>query len=836
MAPLNFDTSWIWHPDWTENASPSAGGFVDFRKTLSLDKVPSIPVKIYISADTRYKLYINSRTVAAGPVKGDQQLWFFDELDVQPYLKPGKNHVAIRVLRFYYSTPLATSFPRTPTGGLFVRHVPSDDALVQSINFETNESWETSIDLTTCLPKLKDDHFLHIFEDIKQEPYRRAQWVPAAPQKFLLDFGLSRPWRLSPRMIPYPRFERARIEAINNIRSSVPLESWEKVLVQRAERDSGEGVLLSAESSHHIELEFKHHTTANVEFRFLRPKSSGSELSITYSECYQDRPATSTGPRVKTDRCDSSKQLIGPSDSYVFGGPLHPSAATRRYEAEEMEEVYAPFHFRTFRFIALDIQVASGSHLVLLGVDVIKTNYPLQAVTEFNAPADMSWAKDLWTVSLRTLENCMHDCYEDCPFYEQLQYAMDTRSSALFTYYVSGDDRLARQAIIQLHNSFQPSIGLTSSRAPCHYLQIIPHFSLFWICMVADHHEYFGDEDFVSQFLPVSHAVLETFYRRIDAGTGLVRHVESSGEWHFVDWTEAWKPFGLPTAAERTGYLSFTSCLYAYTLRRLAGLMLAVGRDGLVSEYTSRADTLAQAVRHHCFDGQFFTDGLAKHAGPTDYSQHSQVWAILSGAAAPNANSIQLLTRSLAAVEDVGPEAEGKGIIFTPTSTAMSFYTLRALSMVGGGAYDAQFTRFWDPWRAQLSQNLTTWVEDSVTQRSDCHAWGSSPLYEFIAEVVGLTPAAPGWATVSFKPRLSLFRELDVKVPVGGHLGSRAVRVRWSTDEETTAVRVTLSLAKPDSPSDANIPMLVQLPDRDEEAITLQESIEFTVKRRDVTR
>lgn len=833
MAPLNFDTSWIWHPGWIENASASAGGFVDFRKTFSLDRVPAIPVKIHISADTRYKLYINSRIVAAGPVKGDQQLWFFDELDVQPYLKPGENHIAIRVLRFYYSTLLATSFPRTPTPGLFVRHAPSDDPLVQSINFETNESWETSIDLTAHLPKSKFDHFLHVFEDIKREPGQQPKWVPAAPQKFLVDFGLSRPWRLSPRMIPYPRLERTCIQAINNIRSSVPFESWKKHLVQQAARGLREGILLPARSTHHVELEFKYHATANVEFQFLRPKSSGSELSITYSECYEDGPVTSTGPRFKTDRCDYSKQLIGPSDCYVFGGPLDPTAATRRYEAEEMEEVYAPFHFRTFRFISMDIQVASDSDLVLLGVNFTKTNYPLQVVSELNVPGDMSWAKELWTVSLRTLENCMHDCYEDCPFYEQLQYAMDTRSSALFTYCVSGDDRLARQAIVQLHNSFQPAVGLTSSRAPCHHLQIIPHFSLFWISMVADHHEYFGDAEFVSQFFPVCHAVLETFHRRIDAGTGLVRHAESPGEWHFVDWTEAWKPFGIPTAAGRTGFLTFTSCLYAYTLRRLAGLMIAIGRDGLVSEYSSRADALAQAVRNHCFDGEFFTDGLAKQAASTDYSQHSQVWAILSGAAAPDASAIQFLTRSLAAAGDVAPEAEGKGMVFTPTSTAMSFYTLRALSMVGGDAYDAHFTSFWDPWRAQLSQNLTTWVEDSVTQRSDCHAWGSLPLYEFIAEVAGLSPAAPGWATVSFKPRLNLFRELDVKVPVGGHLGSRVVRVQWSTDEETAAVKVTLSLDKWDS-SDVNIPMLLQLPDRDE-TVTLQESIELTVKRPDVT-
>ncbi|KAM5354472.1 hypothetical protein ACJ41O_001119 [Fusarium nematophilum] len=819
MAPLNFNTSWIWHPGWTESpTSSSAGGFVDFRKNFVLDHVPKSPVTIRVSADTRYKLYINSRFVHAGPVKGDQQLWFFDELDIQPYLQQGENHIAIRVLRFYYATHFASSFPRTPTGGLLVQQVSSGDPL----GIDTDETWETTIDRSARLPnKSKHDHFLQVFEHIDRQLEQAVGWTHAVQQRFLTDFGLSIPWRLSPRLIPLPRLEQTYVHAVHNIRSSEARESWAAALLQR---DSAQ-VLLPAGSTHHVELEFEHHTTAYIEFRFLRPKFSGSTLSVTYSECYEDEPLSLPSFRVKADRRDSSKKIIGPSDSYVFGGPLVSGTATRHYDAEELEEVYAPFHFRTFRVIALDIQVAEGADLTLLGVSVTKTNYPLEKTADFRVPG-MSWAEDLWKVSLRTLENCMHDCYEDCPFYEQLQYAMDVRSSALFTYCVSGDDRLARQAIIQLHNSFQPAVGLTASRAPCHHLQFIPHFSLFWACMLADHHEYFGDTEFVSQFLPVSHAVLEAFSRRIDAETGLVRNVEGEGEWHFVDWTEAWKPFGIPPAAERTGFQTFTSCLYAYTLQRLAGLLTAIGREGLVKEYTACADTIVQAIRERCFDGEYFTDGLASQAAPVDYSQHSQVWAILCGAATPEKGT-HLLARSLA------PSTTGSERSFTPASTAMSFYTMRALSLVGGDIYDAQFINFWDPWRAQLAQNLTTWVEDSVSQRSDCHAWGSLPLHEFTSEVVGVKPAAAGWKAISFKPRLGLFPEIDARVPVGGHLGSRTVRVRWTTGRDGT-VKIVLSVEEKGEKG-GDVPVHVSLPGRQSEVVHLEGDTEFVVDQQDIS-
>lgn len=155
-----------------------------------------------------------------------------------------------------------------------------------------------------------------------------------------------------------------------------------------------------------------------------------------------------------------------------------------------------PFHFRAFRF--LNVQIDTGSvDLVLLSLDVKIVHYPLDILASFkvgpwNVSEDQLW-QQLWNTSLRTLSNCMHDGYEDCPFYEQLQYEMDARSSSLFTYSISGDDRLARQAIIQLHNTFQSHIGLTASRAPTHRLQFIPHFSLYWICMIGDHLTYFGD-------------------------------------------------------------------------------------------------------------------------------------------------------------------------------------------------------------------------------------------------------------------------------------------------------------------------------------------------------
>lgn len=824
------DKTWIWHPNWVEKpASSSAGAFVHFRKSVSLEQVPASPVNISITADTRYRLYINSCFVHAGPVKGDQHAWFYDTLDIQPYLRRGQNWIVVHVLRFYHASHFAASFPRSTHPGLYVTH--DHHGAEPAFTIQTDDTWETAIDPCRLLPNASSnfDYFLHNFENVDQRESHKLEWTAAKPYVFMVSHGLAMPWNLHPRMIPPARLSPTHLAAIHNIRSPLARETWESLLRNR-DGQGDSGILLQRGTAHHVELAVDHHTTAYVAFRFSRPETGGSTLTVTWSEGYEHEPVKLPFDRKKGDRADTTKFIVGPKDRYIFGGPQPEHALLGHHEAEREEEVFSPFAFRTFRYFALDIQVSEDSDLALKSIDIVKTNYDLQVSAAFrhvdSAGEDPWWFHKLWEVSLRTLTNCMHDCYEDCPFFEQLQYAMDTRSSALFTYFISRDDRLARQAIMQLYNSFQPSIGLTAGRAPSHHLQIITHFSLFWVCMITDHYEHFADADFVSRFLPVVYAVLDTFSRRIDPETGLIRVSQAAGEWEFVDWTEAYQPMGTPPARS-TGYMTYTNELYAYTLQRLALLLSCLGKETCAEECTRRADAVVQGIREHCFDGVYFTDGLAKYAKPDHYSEHSQIWAVLCGVVRGE-DARKLLSQSL---------SESSSRQLTRVSIAMAFYSLRALSVAGDSIYETHFHSFWEPWRGQLALNMTTWVEDYITQRSDCHAWGSLPLYEFTGEVAGLRPVMEnGGRVLVFKPRIRLFKSFEAELPVGRTVGSLVVaRVKWHRDRERS---VTVSLSwegsgKGDGKSD--FPLLrVILPGRQEEMITTYADNEWVVNVTDI--
>ena len=65
-----------------------------FRKKFFLSKQPS-SVKIFISADDYYKLYVNGRFAGQGPTSGYDFHYFYNVMDITPLLVQGENTLAV---------------------------------------------------------------------------------------------------------------------------------------------------------------------------------------------------------------------------------------------------------------------------------------------------------------------------------------------------------------------------------------------------------------------------------------------------------------------------------------------------------------------------------------------------------------------------------------------------------------------------------------------------------------------------------------------------------------------------------------------------------------------
>lgn len=751
-------TGWI----WTGTEETSENKLFHFRKELSLDILPETAL-INISADTRYRLYINGVSVSFGPCKGDDQVWYYETVDIAPYLQVGQNIICASVLRL---SPIPTgnhSIWRTPYPGFYLKGDLCESASGETTPIYADETWKWIENTATkFVPEVAHSIYLDIFEVATGNPtlqgwqynnFDDSNWNDAIPYSMFQSPRMpmaTSPANLHPRPVP-PMFERTtRFTGIKEIRQSgVDEQKWHALI-------SGNSLELATNTEHIIEIDAGELTTGFLMFEFAG--GAGTAIEILTSEAYVYPPAEKTvfSRGIKGDRTDSKNgYLEGFTDHYTVGG----------FGDEQSPEYYEPFWFRTFRFTALKIKVGAQP-LKISDFSYRETGYPLEAKTtvETSDPT----LTPIWDISLRTLRRCMHETYEDCPFYEQLQYAMDARTQILYTYAVSADDRMARRTIDDYHRSLRYD-GLTNCCWPTVSGNVIPGFSLFYIMMIHDHMMHFGDQELVRRYLPTVDAILEFFHRNLNE-QGLVGQVggiiRTKERWSFIDWTTHWeRTAGVPDAILQ-GPITMESFLYIYGLQMASELSEFVSKNENAGDYLKRAETVKMAINQHCQDEDgFYLDGPSV----LKYSQHCQVWAVLTETA-PKEKWAQIIRKSLK--ED-----------WPKCSVAMAFELFRALEKAD--IYE-ETNALWEPWREMVKNNLTTCQENDVDARSDCHAWGALALYEIPSVILGVRPAKPGFSAISVKPNPAYFDWAKGCV----HTPKGEIQVEWERNGDDIKVNV----------------------------------------------
>ncbi len=718
-------TSWIWSDAWThaDTASPK---IVYFRKVFTLDRAVASFV-VNVSADSRYRLFVNGTSVSVGPCKGDGMIWHYETVDLKEHLRSGENVIAAVVLRYPTDKKYFHSVWRTATPGFYLEgEIAYQDGAREA--FCADNTFKSKINRNIeIVPEGGFQTFLYVNEIARGDAsligwtdagYDDADWSGSrAYNRFELSGAVS-PASATPRPIPQLYETPKHFAGVMAVRASAHgKDAWERFAKGEASLE------IAANTTEDVEINADVLTTGYLNLRVAG--GAGAGIEILCSEAYVLPRREGERHGRKGDRTDCvNGELEGYTDVYTVDG----------YGTSDRPEAYEPFWFRTFRFVKLTIKTGDQP-LTLLGMDYRETGYPLIVKTEARA-SDESLAP-IWDISLNSLRRCMHETYEDCPFYEQLQYAMDTRSQILFTYSMGMDDRLARKTIDEFHRARRPD-GILNCCYPTVGPNIIPGFSIYYILMIHDHMMYFGDKALVRRYLATVDGILEFFHRALDA-RGLVGRIGGplgrNRYWSYVDWAPEWNStMGVPDAI-LDGPITMESFLYAYGLCRAADLAEYVGRDGQAAEYRERAEAMKTAIRTYCLsDNGLYQDG----PGIDKYSQHCQVWAVLTGLAeqgeAKRLMETALTDKSLA-----------------QCSVSFAFYFFRALEQAG--MYE-RTNELWEPWRGMIRNHLTTCMESNDNPRSECHAWGSILLYELPAVILGVRPAAPGYAAAKVAPNL----------------------------------------------------------------------------------
>lgn len=728
-----FKTNWIWVPDWSAEDKEEPR-IIYFRREVDLHKVPG-KLEIRISADSRYKLYVNGKLIEIGPSKGDNHIWFYDTIDLAPHLVIGKNILAVTVLRYPLEHTKGNSgIFRTHTPGLYILGEYQDEN-GDVISISADDRWKCSREPNVkIIPENMGLAHLYILEETSGNPktfgwmendYQDGNWMSAEVLQWQIILNkAASPVNLHARTIPYMNKIPRKFEGILVIRDSkVKEQEWNNMLAGTA------GVTILPNSKEVVEINAGELMTGFLRLSVIGGK--GTRIEILQSEAYiqpEEPDAPKNSMPKKGDRLDyKNGHLQGYTDTYEVAGTGQKGKT----------EIYEPFWFRTFRFIRLEI-TTSDEPLTIDNIDYLETGYPLEVKTWVKT-SDESM-EGIWDISERSLKRCMHETYEDCPFYEQLQYAMDTRLQILYTYMTSADDRLARKSFDDFRRS-QRYDGMTGCCYPNYTFFIIPGFSIYYIMMLYDHMMYFGDKELIRSYLSTIDGILEYFHRHLTK-EGIVDKIGGTlfrdTAWSFIDWTAQWNETSGVPAATKSGAITMESLLYIMGLEHAAKMASFTGRDGIADEYKEQAGKVREAIKNYCIGNNgMIQDG----PGIDEYSQHCQVFAVLT-------DTIELEQGKGNLLKTMQNKQE-----YAQCSVAMAYYLFRALEKCNLYEYTNEM---WDIWRDMIKDNLTTCVEDPVGQRSDCHAWGALALYELPAVILGIRPTKPG------------FEEMEVK-PIPGH-------------------------------------------------------------------
>ncbi len=703
---------------------------IGFTCDFSLDAPAAI--RIHVSADQKYELFLDGVRIGRGSESGLLNHWSYESYELP--LTAGRHRIAARVIWLGRGKSAPYAWETVEPAFVLQAEGPHADRLRTGVarwRAKVLGGYAFSLQPLPHAFLAVGAHFIldgQSLEDDFLAPGSidrpaSADWLDAivtadASVKAQHNEVNSPTRLLVPATLPAMFQQRVRVGVVRAI-DEVGVDQSQTIAVRHdtaraAEARefetllAGEGVVqIAAGSTRRLIIDLQNYFCAYL--RVVLSRGAAATVRIHWAETLFDEPSA---------RQKGNRDVVEGKFFHGMGDTIRP--------AGRASQVFEIPTWRAGRYIELII-TTGNQPLWIDSFELVETHYPYEFKHHFES-SDSRLASVI-PIALRSLEMCSHDAFFDCPYYERLMYVGDTRLQALVTHVTTTDARLPRRAVRLFDESRRPD-GLTMSRIPTRSSQVIPPFSLWWVSMLHDYALWKDDADFVRCRLAGMRAVLDAFIPRI-AADGLL---ELGPAWNFVDWVPAWKQ-GIPPMSQRR-----VSCVISWqlvlALRQAAELETHCGDADLARRFTRIAGDLAD----HTWSA-FFLPGrglLADDLNHAHFSEHAQCIALLAGGV-PDAHRARLVDRLMHEPQIIR------------TTTFYTHYLFEALRLVG--RMDGFVPRL-APWFELRAKGFRTTFEQPEPSRSDCHAWGAHPVYHYFASVLGIRPAAPGFGIVEIMPRL----------------------------------------------------------------------------------
>lgn len=734
-------TKWITAPDATN-------GFevIHFRKSFYLPSKPAQFI-INISADTRFKLYVNGHFAGLGPARGDFYNWNFVTKDISQWLREGQNTLAVMVWSYGNYLPAGQM-----TAGLTDLVVQGNTAAESVVN--TDESWlclkNTAIEPLAGY-KVRGYYAVGPNEKItaarypwawEQPDYDDSSWQKAVIGRNAAMKGMrdERSKELVPQPIPEMEYAKA---AFQSVRKADGMELFSL--------RQGSPLTFKVPANKHVRLLLDNGQLTTAYMNAVISGGKGGKMAVGYAECLYTNPSKGYEKGNRNDI--EGKYFVGVWDTICPDG-----AANRSFQT---------LWYRTYRYVAVDIQTADDP-LIVNDLYGISTAYPFKKTSSFSAEGH-PLLDSIVNIGWHTARLCANETYMDCPYYEQLQYFGDTRIQTMITLYNTTDSFMVRHTLEMGRAAMTPN-GIIMSRFPSSVVQFIPPYALSWTGMIYDYWMLRGDEAYLKTLLPTTRAIVAWFEQYLQPDWSL----RKTPFWNFTDWVKRFNYGEAPTSAD--GHSSIHDLEFVCALHELSQMEAGFGDAFYARKYSKMADSIVLSFREKYWDERrkMFANTTEKNS----FSQHTNILAILAGVV--KGDEARRLFRQIEHNADIDHV------------TSFYQYYLNEARLVAG--LGDEYIENLDEWRNQLSLGLTTWAESPEPTRSDCHAWSASPNVELLRTVLGVRTGAPGFRKIIINPHLKGLHRVSGKVPhPNGEIGlfyeyGRSLKATITIPEDAEAV------------------------------------------------
>lgn len=741
MQPID-EAAWIWHPDSCGDAerierarssqrsvnlqafpaSWSHPEFLRFRKEFAVKESAPV-VRIHVSADERFELYCDGTRIARGPDRGDPDHWSYATYDIT--LKPGSHTLEALVCRLGPFAPWAQTSWR---GGFILKAEGEYDAVLTT----GKAGWQAAVLPGTKLspPTVGPFAVGAQYEMtgcgmLQQEGEYKKCIVIRQPVYKGFHCGLSVPgWHLYPSVLP-DQFSHVhtpgRIAAVASSSDEKLVftadhgkdprrAEWQKLL------DAGSELTIPANSEVTALWDLGDYYCAYP--RLTVDGGNGSTILWSWAEALFDAKG------IKGNRNEfEGKKLPGMNDIF------HPDG--------RKGAVFMPMWWRSGRWCALRIKTGAEP-LTLKKVEIEESRYPCEPEDAF--ACDDTRFPGIRKITLRGIQMCMHETYVDCPYYEQQMYPGDTRVQMLVNYLISADDRLAKRAIDLLDYSRRDS-GLTGMNYPTWGTQDSVTYSLIWPLMLDDCLKWRRcDKSWLKAKVLGLRSLMAgvAYYERDD---GLIENLPG---WSFIDWVPTWDRGIAPNGTKLNVH---NNLFYIQALQASAEIEAALGEPLLAKRLRDKAAKCGESLQKVFWDegrGMLADEPEHKH-----FSEHAQCLALLAGVLPPE--------REHRAFDALVSEKD-----ISRCTVYFSYYLFETYFKYKRADL---FLKRLDLWNSYVGLGLCTPQESPGNARSDCHAWGSHPVYFMHTGLAGVQSIAPGFTKVRIAPCPGNLKKISCKTP-----------------------------------------------------------------------